>query len=442
MLNNKLKRAIIEKFNYEKFIKKNPEKSGPAPAPAPAPVLDPVLALEESLPALDPAWENMNLSKPEFTNIVLPPSPLFEYYGDQILSAPIKLPLTKKEITICLYTINTANEFPFLLFLLEKDEQNQLLGLPTIDITTSVTEQDIISSVIEKLSQAGSAQAGTDTDTYTDTDKLEYKGWLPSGPQNATPILILYMKNANKKLIYNKYNSKWWWALSTELVNYKNILKFSVEPATTTFFLINNKLLFLSNPGVGGNYYETPDVGYYGNYYKYITSVASIGLRRESPFASLGPYYYFGTYEQAMRYALWSFNRKPLEIDDKLITIDDLGRYDKGGIVRFALFAGNMKVLLNRATDPPDESTISIDLAEKSVFVQATMKIRDVDAAWAEHYNSIFHGICKIQLPDKLITLDPMIVLKEFSQQVSLAYYYVNGKQSVEIDDLSKAVIS
>ena len=26
MLNNKLKRAIIEKFNYEKFIKKNPEK--------------------------------------------------------------------------------------------------------------------------------------------------------------------------------------------------------------------------------------------------------------------------------------------------------------------------------------------------------------------------------------------------------------------------------
>ena len=92
--------------------------------------------------------------------------------------------------------------------------------------------------------------------------------------------------------------------------------------------------------------YETPSVGYYGSYYKNIAMTSVFGLRREEPTASLGPYYYFGSYERAMRDAIWSSSKKPMKVDGELITIDEEGRYDKGGLVRFALFMGKTNVMM------------------------------------------------------------------------------------------------
>ena len=180
-----------------------------------------------------------------------------------------------------------------------------------------------------------------------------------------------------------------------------------------------------------GNIYETPEVGYYGNYYKKIASVASLGLSRQSIYSSFGPYYYFSTYNHAMRNAIWNPSYKPLKILDEYITVDEKGRYSKGGIVKFALFTGKTKMLMGRQFDKPDESHISKELELKNEFVKQMMKLRDSAGEWTKEYNSIRIGTHKIKLKDKpIITTDPMIALKEYEQQVPLEYYYVDTEQA------------
>ena len=67
-----------------------------------------------------------------------------------------------------------------------------------------------------------------------------------------------------------------------------------------------------------GNIYETPIASYYGDYYKMIVFIALFGLKKASIYSSLGPFYYFGTYENAIRGGAWTMNYKPLEVDDEM----------------------------------------------------------------------------------------------------------------------------
>jgi hypothetical protein len=122
-----------------------------------------------------------------------------------------------------------------------------------------------------------------------------------------------------------------------------------------------------------------------------------------------------------------------MKVDGKLITIDEKGRYDKGGLVRFALFMGKTKVLMARDTDIDDQSVISKELADDNLFIKETMKIRDVDANWVFDFNSVRHGKYKIHAEGRESSiLLPKIVVKDYNQQAPLSYYYVNTDQEPE----------
>ena len=59
-------------------------------------------------------------------------------------------------------------------------------------------------------------------------------------------IILNYNDNNSLELEHNKYKSQWWWALSSELINYRTLLSFNISDQTTQFFL-NNPDYILTN---------------------------------------------------------------------------------------------------------------------------------------------------------------------------------------------------
>jgi hypothetical protein len=338
-----------------------------------------------------------------------------------------------KNIRVCVYKVITDEMYPFIMFLLYKYENNILNFIKIEDFHN--TNQDIITDILSKFRNIFSELPDV---------SIEYKGYIENNEDNEEKDLMVILKyntSIKQQLQQVTYDSKWWWLLSSEIVNYKKVLNFDIDSFSTKFLLENNKLMFLYDDE--GNIYETPEVGYYGNYYKKIASVASLGLSRQSIYSSFGPYYYFSTYTHAMRNAIWNPSYKPMKVLDEYITIGERGRYTKGGIVKFALFVGKTKMLMGRSFDKPDESHISQELALKNDFIKQMAKLRDTDGRWTEEYNSIRIGSHSIKLKDNpIIYTDPMIALKEYEQQVPLEYYYVDTEQVNEENiDINKYVI-
>ena len=351
---------------------------------------------------------------------------------------------TYDNVQICMYKINTQEMHPFIMFLLYKDDQNDL-NFPLGDPRESI---DNVVKTFKKLFEE------------EERSSIEYKGFIEDADDKSLMIILQNNENqhngnttsvATPSIKKMTYDSKWWWALASEIINYKTVLSFKINNFATQFLTKHSKLVFLYDSQ--GFIYETPEIGYYGNYYKKIAAVASLGLSRQGPYSSFGPFYYFSDYTHAMRNAFWTLGFKPKEVgtdtdtganeNNKYITVDDKGRYEKGGIVKFALFAGKTKMLMGRKTDTKDDSRISTDLAETNEFVKAMLKLRDSSAKWTKEYNSIRIGSHDVKLPGKpVIHTNPLIALKEYEQQVPLEYYFVDTSQNVEEANINTAVIS
>lgn len=344
-----------------------------------------------------------------------------------------------KTIHVCTYKINSQELFPFIMFLLSKDATNTL-EFPDL---SGYTAPDLKQHVLTEFRQI-----------FADVEaKIEYKGFIEDEKTDGIILVLEYKeknenKNENENLSKSNqplvekgtYTKDWWWVLAAEIINNQAVLNFPIHPLTTTFLVKHHALGLLYDKE--GNVYETPEIGYYGNYYKKIAAVASLGLSRESPYASFGPFYYFSNYTHAMRNAFWSNQAKPIKINEEYITVDDEGRYKKGGLVRFALFPGKTQMLLGRPTDKADDSRISQELAAKSPFVKAMLKLRDNGAKWIAQYNSIRIGQHQINTTEgKTITTNPLIALRDYEQQVPLEYYFVDTSQNVTAENIYQAVI-
>ena len=217
-----------------------------------------------------------------------------------------------------------------------------------------------------------------------------------------------------------------WFVLMKEIIDIKNVINFPIHSSVTTFFLQNMSFIFLLDKDEIP--YTLPLVAYHGNYYKVISFVAVFGLKKSSVFSSLGPYYYFGTYEKALRYAVWTQSHTPMIVDGETITVNETGKYKKGGIVRFALFPGNTKVFLNRPNDPEDMSMLTREKKADDHWISQTARLRDVDGKWAEKYNSVYQGVMILN-DGRKNQRGPHWVLRDYEQQTPLTYHYVDTEQ-------------
>lgn len=226
---------------------------------------------------------------------------------------------------------------------------------------------------------------------------------------------VSYIKSEHAQFMLRK--SHWWWALMSEIVNHKKVITFSFAQNVYPIFLNNPSLIYLKNER--NNVIELPEIGFHGTYFDLLNFISIYGLRPSTLNSMMGPYYYFGSFRKAVRYAGWTSTYKPREIDGKMVT-DSEGRYDRGGIARFAMFLGKNKVFLNHHNERNDYS----EFVEKKIreqpqskrWEELVIKLHDHDGKWAEEYDSCYVGRVKLA-NGGLFMKNPEFILKHFAQQ-------------------------
>lgn len=213
----------------------------------------------------------------------------------------------------------------------------------------------------------------------------------------------------------------WWWCLLDEIINYSRVINFPVFEEHRKLFLENPSLLFLYNRE--NQKIETPVVGYHGTYYDYKILILTQGLRKSTLYAMMGPYYYFGTFRKSVRYAGWTSTYKMREIDGNPIS-DAEGRYNRGTIIRFAVFVGEMTALLNHSYEKDDLSGLVRQRLKENPKSQKweklTLKLHDHEGTWTEFYDSIYVGKANLSNGKKFMA-NPEFIVKKFKQQYVLS---------------------
>jgi len=444
MLSNRIKQVLIDKINFKRPAERERTAVGQEVAysdtdtdtdsdsdsdTGTATDTDTDSEKENKVMSTNKAYTDPAMSTNQaYTNPVMSTNKAYSHSVDTLEK---KLPSkVYANIRVCMYKIITDEMYPFIMFLLYKSANNEM---NFVKVEENVTGDELIAHVLNLFRKI-----------FSDWEDvaIEYKGFVPDAVDDDTLTLVLkYSTSSKEPLQQGHYTASWWWLLPAEIINNQKVLNFPISIAVKNILLNHNKLFLLYD--TAGKTYETPEVGYYGNYYKKIASVASLGLSRQGIYSSFGPYYYFSTYKHAMRNAFWNPSFKPMKVLEEYITVDERGRYTKGGIVKFALFAGHTKMLIGRTSDKPDASSISTELSEKNEFVKMMLKLRDSDGHWATEYNSIRIGSHDITLQEKpsVIHTDPMIALKEYEQQVPLEYYYVDTAQDILEENIEQAII-
>jgi len=324
-------------------------------------------------------------------------------------------------IILCVYKINSSGKLPFLQFLLSSNGYDSLT-LPTLPVYSSISTNSLISyanvflsgilqlenfeEFISKIDFDGFYEYNENLYLFFDTTKCELN------------IDDTYLSNPTR------------FALTDEIINKRNIFNIPINIETTNFFIHNDSINYLYDENNVA--YENPIVGFVGKpTLEKLSFVFMFGESAKNKSSILGPYYYFTDFNYAIRQGGWSNNYKPEYQFNKLITDDNYGRYSKGGIVRFALFTGITKYIENMPNSPNDESEIKKQRLEDPNLDHnleiLTLRITDYDGNWSKAYDSVYLG--KIELDDgRILEETPMIVLKDYNQQVPLSYHFIDKK--------------
>ena len=233
-------------------------------------------------------------------------------------------------------------------------------------------------------------------------------------------------------------NSNWWWVTIDEIVNKKSCMNFYIEPTSTKLFTTYHQLIYLYtddeiyNTMFKTNIIEIPTILYHGTHHIYTKNIIETGLDKCSDLCMLGNYYYFGTYRKAVRYAGWTSTYKPKYIRNKDGTNTKLGdfegRYDKGSLIRYAVFLGNIKVLLNHPNDREDiTDTYHAQIEENSwnkPYLDSVLKLHDHDGYWnkVEGYDSIYVGKAKLD-NGKSYMGNPEFVVNNTDMFIPITYH-------------------
>ena len=219
-----------------------------------------------------------------------------------------------------------------------------------------------------------------------------------------------------------------------DIVNQKHTFGRHIDESVISFFLAREELVYLQDSR--GELVETPMSAYRGEYYKMIGLLAGLGVPRAGPYSALGPYFKFADYARALRFGVVTLSGKPQLVGDEKITREESPVFTKGGIVKYVLFLGNTKVLLNLPTDPDDDSSESVKLAAERPFIKATLKLRDSAGKWAASYDSVMQPLITIYDTElkRNRVLDPQVVVREFRQQHPLQYGYLDTS-GVSLDE-------
>jgi hypothetical protein len=167
------------------------------------------------------------------------------------------------------------------------------------------------------------------------------------------------------------------------------------------------------------NQYEAPIVGFVGKPTENKLKFTSLfGESPRTQMARLGPHYYFTDFKNAVQQS------------DKYDCDGGVKSAKKRGIVRFALFMGETKYIENAIEDQNDSSAIKQEMLKDSSLDKMKemlcLRISDHDGMWAKQYDSAY--LAELELDNGSFLDDvPMMVIKEYNQQVPLSYHFLNN---------------
>ena len=218
--------------------------------------------------------------------------------------------------------------------------------------------------------------------------------------------------------------------LADEIMNHRMVCRTAISIDVLDFFTRHNQFLYLENHR--GKIYESPVVAYRGTYAENATFMSTFGVSCSQNDAVMGPYYYFTDYINAMKQGIVP-TEEQLANDEfkKYLSADN--KYRNGSVLRFALFLGGTKVVLNRPSDNIDESQMKqylLSNAETSSMARLTMRISDYDGIWTTQYDSVYVG--KVDLDDGCKYMNsPLWVVKDYSQQTFLTSHPIDRQKSL-----------
>lgn len=313
------------------------------------------------------------------------------------------IPPTYSKLAICPYFITTCkNRYgvhkPYLQYLLYKypatnKKIGNLLVFPFIDVKTNINVKTaankLLHSVIKiKISPTGFIQSDNTIFVFYDLSSVDEYSTIPRAQQQWLKLI--------------KQSSKLWWVLIDEICNHRKSLNFPIHKSVTSLFYLNPILIYLKQKTKN---IDIPIVGYYGNYYKFLPIIASLGQKPTTwPNLEFGPYFYFTSYIGAFRYAGWTSNYEQRKVYNKQIADED-GKLSKGGIIRFALFTEKTHVLLDM----------------KNNKISKYMHKNE----WTKHYNSLYLGRVP-RINGSVWHMNPRYVVKTFDQQLPLSLHLVD----------------
>jgi hypothetical protein len=303
-------------------------------------------------------------------------------------------------IHLCIYNIINNEYNPFLVYLLHKHPKIDILSFPNFKLNTNP---------MKEIKRFYNNITGINDDP---------NGYLIYNDD----IYVFFNLDINYKAL-NKYNSKneLWWASMYEICNSKQLLHFNVHESVSELFLNYTILIYILNQT--NMPYTIPRIGYYGCYHSLISYVTLLGVQQSS-FTPYGNFFYFNNFKRSVKYGGWSFKSKTERSD--YINTDRDNRYDKGGVVRFALFLNNTKMFLNH----PDDKKTKLSKSSDAELYKDIPRLVDLTGQWASKYDSAYIGVLNIVKNGKQDTFHNSIreqyIIKDISDYFALSSHIID----------------
>jgi len=232
--------------------------------------------------------------------------------------------------------------------------------------------------------------------------KIDAEGFIES---NNNIFFFYNYTSVNNPIIHipnKKQNTQLWWTNIDEICNQKKIIYFPIHKSVWKLFLNYPNLIYIKDSNKKN--IEIPIIGYYGDYYKFVPMIATLGQKIANPKKGYDNFFYVTDFKKAVRYACWTSNYSSRTFGDLLIT-DKNGKYEKGGIIRFAVF-------MNKTYCP--NKWLSID--ELNIHQES------------KDFDSLYIGRT-LKKDGSYISIAPSYIVKDFKQQVPLSIHYIDNSK-------------
>jgi len=319
-------------------------------------------------------------------------------------------------IYICAFHVNRSGQFPFLQFIMNKYPKHLFDDILTFPCFSYIGKNNILGECESKLDEV--------VGLYKDENSYIYTGHICVG----SDIYMFYDLSHFDFQIQELYrNDKMWLVLIDEIINYQKVCNFEIHDSVSNFF--KNNFEFCKLYDKNELPIENPIVCYSGIHESKLKFTAIFGIGKADADGVVGPYYYFTTYEKSIEGGGWSKNYSQEFMNNKKLTENESGKYNSGGIVRFAIFLGSKKILLNYPKDETDKSLYKNEkLKEENVSLERqTTRITDYDGNWTELYDSVYIGKLELDVGNTL-TDAPYWVVKEYEQQTPLSFHHIDKR--------------